>query len=178
MAGLCKLPWIDVRHPRAGEEREPAKNLPSLRLILDYYNASLGTKKTLDDLLFESECVYTFHKLFNLRQGRGTRENDRIPARAMGPVFENEYESRGAHYDEYLSEAVGVDPTGLETSEKIRRIQQYRQAQYERMTDVVYDEKGYDRNGVPTLATLQRFGFDTPDIIAIVGKHAQVESPA
>ncbi len=178
MVGLCKLPWIDVRHPHAGKEREPAKNLPSLRLILDYYNASLGTKKTLDDLLFESECVYTFHKLFNLRQGRGTRENDRIPARAMGPVFENEYDSRSAHYDEYLSEAVGIDPAGLETSEKIRHLQQYRQAQYERMTDVVYDEKGYDRNGVPTLAALRRFGFDTPDMIAIVEQYAHAESPA
>lgn len=168
IVGLCKLPWIDVRHPDAAKEDEPAKNLPSLRLILDHYNASLGTNKTFDDVLYESERVYTFHKLFNLRQGFGTREHDRVPYRSMGPVFENEYESRRDHYDEYLRSTVGVDPTGLSASEKLRHVHDYRQEQYDKMTDVVYEEKGYDHNGVPTLETLKRFNLDTPDLIAII----------
>jgi len=178
MVGLCKLPWIDVRHPEAAQTAEPAKNLPSLQLILDYYNASVGAEKTLDDLLFESERVYTFHKLFNLRHGRGTRKHDRIPARSMGPVFENEYESRREYYDRYLREAVGVDTARLTTASKAQLLQEYRRAQYEKMTDVVYEEKGYDPNGVPTLATLERFGFNTPQMIALIEEHRHPSTAA
>ena len=168
IVGLCKLPWIDVRHPDAAKTGEPAKNLPSLELIVDYYNACLGTKKSLDDVLFESERVYTFHKLFNLRQGFGTRATDRIPVRAMAPVHEEEYEARREHFDGYLRDTVKVDPAGLSTAEKLRLLQDYRAKQYETMTDAVYEAKGYDSNGVPTRATLQRFGFDRPEFIAII----------
>jgi len=168
IVGLCKLPWIDVRHPDASETTEPAKNLPSLQLILDHYNATLGTSKSLDDLLFESERVYTFHKILNVRHGRGTREHDRIPLRCMAPVFGNEYESRREYYDQWLQENAGIDPAGRTTAGKLRLLQESRQARYEKMTDVVYEEKGYDRNGIPTLATLKRFGFDTPELIRIV----------
>ena len=173
MVGLCKLPWIDVRHPDAADTPEPAKNLPSMQLILDYYNACLGTEKTLDDLLHESERVYTFHKLFNVRQGRGFRENDQIPLRATGPAYENEYESRAEHYDQCLREKAGIDPDGKTTSEKLRLLQDYRKAQYEKMTDVVYEEKGFDHNGVPVLEELQKFGLDTPEMVALIEAHGQ-----
>ena len=31
--GLCKLPWIDVRHPDAAATENPAKNFPSSGLL-------------------------------------------------------------------------------------------------------------------------------------------------
>ena len=172
MVGLCKLPWIDVRHPQAADTPEPAKNLPSLQLVLDYYNACLGTNKTFEDILFESERVYTFHKLLNLHHGRGTRDSDRIPLRSIGPVYANEYESRRDHYDQQLRDHVGTDPDGLGTQEKLRLLQEYRVGQYERMTDVVYEEKGFDPNGVPTLETLRRFGLDTPEMVELIQSQA------
>ena len=173
IVGLCKLPWIDVRNPAAADTPEPAKNLPSLQLIVDYYNACMGTDKTLEDVLMESERVYTFHKLFNLRHGRGARDADRIPLRCLGPVFENEYEDRAEHYDQYLRDAVGIDPEGMAVADKLQHLQQYRRQQYEHMTDAVYEEKGYDSNSVPTLGTLARLGLDSPDLLAIVEQSAR-----
>jgi aldehyde:ferredoxin oxidoreductase len=45
-------------------------------------------------LMLQSEKVYTFQRLFNLRMGYGTREYDYPPYRAVGPVTVKEYESR------------------------------------------------------------------------------------
>ncbi len=176
IVGLCKLPWIDVRHPEAKDTAEPAKNLPSIDYYLEMVNATLGTSKTLDDLIFESERIYTFQKLFNLRQGVGTREHDRIPLRAMAPVFENEYESRAERYDEELRRA-GLKPEGLPVAERLRLLQQRRKERYESLCDAVYREKGYDQRGVPTRATLERLGMATPEFLAVIEK-AEAALPA
>ncbi|MCP4622714.1 MAG: aldehyde:ferredoxin oxidoreductase, partial [bacterium] len=45
-AGLCKLPWIDVRHPEAAKTENPAKNFPTLEYFVQYLNATVGSKKT------------------------------------------------------------------------------------------------------------------------------------
>lgn len=47
-SGLCKLPWIDVRHPEAAHTDEPAKNLPSLAYYVQYLNATTGTQQARD----------------------------------------------------------------------------------------------------------------------------------
>ena len=90
--GLCKLPWIDVRHPEAANTDNPSKNLPTLAHYVTYLNATTGSSKTLQDVLDDSERLYVLQKLINLRQGKGTRASDQIPERAMGPAFFNEYE--------------------------------------------------------------------------------------
>jgi aldehyde:ferredoxin oxidoreductase len=177
IVGLCKLPWIDVRHPEAGKTAEPAKNLPSIEYYLGMVNATLGTEKTLDDLIFESERLYTFQKLFNLRQGAGTREHDRVPLRAMAPVFVNEYESRKDYYDGLLREE-GVSLEGLEVAERLKLLQNHRRKQYEHLCDAVYREKGYDANGVPLRSTLGRLGMDTPEFVALIEEAARTAVPA
>ncbi len=168
IVGLCKLPWIDVRHPEAKNTKYPARNLPTIEYYLELVNATLGTQKTLDDLLLESERCYLLHKLINLRQGFGTREHDSIPLRAMGPVFINEYNSRKHYYETCLKEEVGVALDGKSDQKRLQTLQDYRRSQYEKLTDTVYEEKGYDRNGIPLDETLQRLDLDKPEYLDIV----------
>jgi aldehyde:ferredoxin oxidoreductase len=172
IVGLCKLPWIDVRHPEAGKTAEPAKNLPSIEYYLGMVNATLGTEKGLDDLIFESERLYTFQKLLNLRQGVGTRKHDRIPLRAMSPVFVNEYESRRDYYDELLRQE-GQKTEGVSVEERLRLLQDHRREQFERLCDAVYREKGYDADAVPLRSTLERLGMATPELTALIEAAAE-----
>lgn len=157
--GLCKLPWIDVRHPEAKDTAEPAKNLPSLACYVDYLNATTGSRKTLQDVLDDSERLHVLQKLINLRQGKGTRASDRIPPRAMGPAFLNEYEARAEHYDQWLAGRTGGDalPSDLEARRKL--LMEKREEAFERLCDVVYVEKGFDLRGIPTHETVVKFGL-------------------
>ncbi len=159
IAGLCKLPWIDVRHPEARNTADPSKNLPTIEYYLEFVNATLGTEKTLEDLLAESERSYLLHKLINLRQGYGTREHDRIPMRAMAPVSVEEFAARRDYYSQYLKEVAGVQTDSRSDEELLAALQEYRRAQYEKLSDVVYQAKGYDSDAIPLDETLQRLGF-------------------
>ncbi len=168
IVGLCKLPWIDVRHPEAKDTDEPAKNMPTIDYYLELVNATLGAERTLEDLLQESEISYTLHKLINLRQGFGTREDDRIPLRAMAPVYMPEFLVRREYYEDRMTGFAGLDIEGKTDEEKLAMLQDFRRAQYERLCDTVYDEKGYDRDGIPRKSTLLRLGFQDPMCLAIV----------
>jgi aldehyde:ferredoxin oxidoreductase len=168
IVGLCKLPWIDVRNPRAKDTLFPAKNLPTVDYYLDLVNGTFGTDKTLDDLLLESERCYMLQKLINLRQGFGTREHDTIPLRAMAPVFMHEYRSRKEYYDAYLQEVACYRLDGSPDEKRLDLLHMHRRAQYEKLTDVVYKEKGYDPNGIPTDASLRRLGMNQPEFMDIV----------
>jgi len=92
--GLCKLPWIDVRNPEAAKTDNPSQNQPTLEYYAQYYGATIGTKKTVQDILNDSERLHLLQKMINLRQGKGSRAFDQIPLRAMGPAYFNEYQSR------------------------------------------------------------------------------------
>ncbi len=168
IVGLCKLPWIDVRHPDAADTEDPAKNMPTVELYLELVNATLGTDKTLDDLLMESERSYLLHKLINLRQGFGTREHDQIPLRAMAPVFLDEFNNRKAYYKTYLADVVGIDVESKTDEALLKELQDYRRKQYELLSDAVYEEKGYDKNSIPTDETLKRLGFVRDEYFQIV----------
>ena len=168
LAGLCKLPWIDVRHPEAQFTEIPARNIPTAEYYVELVNATLGTEKTLEDLIFESEVAYTLHKLFNLRQGFGTREEDAIPLRAMAPVYMNEFLSRKAYYEKFLAESASMDIQGKRDEEKLEILQEYRCLQYEKLCDAVYDAKGWDQDGIPRKSTLMRLGFHDPRYVEIV----------
>lgn len=168
VVGLCKLPWIDVRHPEAKHTDDPSKNLPTIDYYLELVNATLGTEKSLDDLLAESERCYLLHKLINLRQGFGTREHDMIPLRAMAPVFMNEYESRKSYYEKYLTDTAGIDISSKTDDERLEMLQAFRQKEYEKLADEVYNEKGYDWHGIPHDETLKRLRLDQAENLEIV----------
>jgi hypothetical protein len=47
-------------------------------------------------------------------------------------------------------------------------LQNYRVGQYERLTDEVYKEKGYDWHGIPTDEVLLHLGLDKDEYFEIV----------
>src|SRR4030042_14938 len=138
--GLCKLPWIDVRNPEAAGTPEPAKNTPTLAYYVDFLNGTTGSSKSLQDILDDSERLQLLQKLINLRQGKGTRADDQIPLRAMGPVYLNEYQSRAEHYEFWLKENSRADFKLPETEkERLKLVIAKRQAAYPHPCAQVYE---------------------------------------
>jgi aldehyde:ferredoxin oxidoreductase len=169
--GLCKLPWNDVVPEDNSKTKEPAKVMGHVENYAAYFSAVTGRKVTPDDLISMSERVYNFQRIFSLRMGYGTREHDAIPYRAVGPVTKEEYESRVERYDKQLKEKVGWDPTGRTTEEKIEVLRKYRETEYERLKDAVYQRRGWNKNGVPTLEKARALGIDYPDVVELLKKH-------
>ncbi len=167
--GLCKLPWIDVRHPEAAKTHNPAQNQPTLEYYVQYLNSTVGSKKKVQDILDDSERLQLLQKLINLRQGKGTRASDQIPLRAMGPAFFNEYESRAEYYDTWLKEQLKSDDNiPKDPVKRHRLIMELRQKAYQRLCDAVYDEKGYTPDAVPLPETLKRFGLLDDRTVALL----------
>ena len=169
--GLCKLPWNDILPADNAETDEPAKVPEHVENYLWLYEGLTGKKVTSDDLILQSERVYNFQRVFNLKLGFGTREHDYPPYRAMGPVTVEEYESRAERYDKQLLEEFGIDPEGLSVDAKIASLRKHREEKYEKLVDAVYARRGWDEHGVPTLETLKRLGIDLPEVVATVKAH-------
>jgi aldehyde:ferredoxin oxidoreductase len=91
-------------------------------------------------LILQSEVAHDFQRLFNLKMGYGTRKYDTIRYRAMGPV----------------------------TEEKAEALRAYREEQYQKLCDAVYNRRGWDSNGVPTLETVKRLKIDFPDVLKLL----------
>ena len=156
--GLCKLPWIDVRHPAAADTDNPSQNQPTLQYYAQYYGATIGEKKSVQDILDDSERLHLLQKMINLRQGKGTRAFDRIPLRAMGPAYFNEYQSRSDYYDEWLKEHLEEEKDfPLSPEERHQALLKLRQDAYQKLCDEVYKAKGYNSMAVPLRKTLERF---------------------
>ncbi len=170
--GLCKLPWIDVRHPDAAATVNPAQNTPTLEYYVKYLNATTGSNKTLQDVLDDSERLYLIQKMINLRQGKGTRISDQIPLRAMGPVFVNEYEERSEYYDQWLKEQTGKTLLPARVEERLKRLIRLRKEAYQKLCDAVYLAKGYTADGVPLPETLERFGLLDDRATSLLSEYA------
>jgi aldehyde:ferredoxin oxidoreductase len=157
--GLCKLPWIDVRHPEAAKTDKPAQNQPTLAYYVQYLNATVGSKKSLEDVLKDSERLYLLQKLINLRNGKGTRKSDRIPLRAMGPAFLNEYESRAEYYSDWLKERLNGAELPAAAKERHDLLIKFRREAFEKLCDMVYKEKGFTPDAIPLPETIAKFGL-------------------
>jgi aldehyde:ferredoxin oxidoreductase len=157
--GLCKLHWIDVRNPEAAATSEPSKNLPTLAHYVDYFNATTGSRKNLQDILDDSERLLVLQKLINLRQGKGTRSSDQIPLRAMAPVFFNEYQSRADYYDRWLEQNGGGKRLPASPEQRHKLVIERRIEDYQHLCDAVYQQKGFTPAGIPKRETVARFGL-------------------
>lgn len=169
--GLCKLPWNDIVPEDNKANPEPAKVVKHLQWYAEYFSAVTGVDAKPDDLIRMSERVYNFQRIFNLRQGFGTREHDSIPYRAMGPVTKEEYESRIERYDGQLKELNILDPEGKNTEEKLIALRNYREGQYEKLKDATYKRRGWTSNGVPTIEKVKELGIAFPDVIDLISQH-------
>ncbi|HXX86990.1 MAG TPA: aldehyde ferredoxin oxidoreductase C-terminal domain-containing protein [Candidatus Acidoferrum sp.] len=166
--GLCKLPWNDVVPENNKDTKEPAKVMSHVQNYTGFFSAVTGRKITPDDMIIMSERVYNFQRIFNLRMGFGTRKDDAIPYRAVGPVTNEEYESRQNRYDKQLQGKFGYDPTGKSTERKLAELRKNREAEYERLTDAVYKRRGWTQNGVPTLEKVKALAIDYPDVVELI----------
>lgn len=171
LLGLCKLPWNDIVPEGNAQNEEPAKIQEHVQNYLDLFYGITGKTITPEDMIVQSEKVYNFQRVFNIRMGKGLREHDKSPYRMMGPVTKEEYESRQERYDKQLKEKVGVDPEGKSTDEKIKILKDYRYDQYEQLADAVYKRRGWTMNGVPTKEKLQELGMDLPEVLEVIEKH-------
>ena len=168
LVGLCKLPWNDVEPENNALSDEPAKVPEHVDNYVTIYKAVTGREFDKHRLVQDSERVYNFQRIFNLRRGFGTRMHDRQPYRAAGPVTIEEYESRAERYDKQLIENCNFDPTGKSTEEKMEVLRKYREEQYERLLDAVYQRRGWNRNGVPGIEFLKKIGMDLPELLEVV----------
>ncbi|MFH2090966.1 MAG: aldehyde ferredoxin oxidoreductase C-terminal domain-containing protein [Pseudomonadota bacterium] len=174
LCGLCKLPWNDIVPEDNKQNPEPAKVIKHVGWYAQFFSAVTGRKTSEDDLIAMSEAVYNFQRIFNLKMGYGTRAHDTIPYRAVGPVTVEEYESRQKRYDDQLEEKYGVDASSLNSTQKVKILRQKREEQYELLKNAVYERRGWNQNGIPTVKTVKRLGIDFPEVMAVLKKNGEV----
>ena len=168
LQGLCKLPWNDIEPQNNAETDEPAKVPEHVDNYVKIYTAVTGKEFSNKEMILQSERVYNFQRIFNLRMGFGTRKHDAQPYRAAGPVTNEEYESRQERYDGQLKDLINVDPTGKTTTEKVAILREYKEGQYEKLLDAVYKRRGWTNNGVPKIEYLEKIGMALPELIETV----------
>lgn len=171
LMGFCKLPWNDIFPENNKYQDEPAKIPEHVQNYVDIYNGVTGSNVNNKDIIIQSERVYNFQKVFNLRLGGGSRESDMPPYRAVGPVTKEEYLSREERYNKELVEKVGMDPKKMNLEEKMVATREYRMSQYIKLMDTVYKRKGWSDQGVPTIKKLKELGMDFPEVIEVVKRY-------
>ena len=168
LMGLCKLPWNDVEPENNAETDEPAKVPEHVDNYVTIYKAVTGKSFDKTELIRMSERVYNFQRIFNLRRGYGKRIHDAQPYRAAGPVTKEEYLSLEEQYDNQMKEIIGIDPKGKTVEERMAITKKHRENQYEKLLDAVYERRGWNKNGIPTIQHLKNLGMDLPELIETV----------
>ena len=168
LMGFCKLPWNDIAPENNKYQNEPAKVPEHVQNYIDVYNGVTDSNIDINELILQSERVYNFQKVFNIRLGGELRKSDIAPYRAVGPVTEEEYLSREERYEKELREKANIDPEGMTLKEKIAATREYRMNQFYKLMDTVYARKGWTDQGVPTIERLQKLGMDFPEVIEVV----------
>ena len=145
LVGLCKLPWNDVEPETNAQTDEPAKVPEHVDNYVTIYKAVTGREFDKKRLIEDSERVYNFQRVFNLRRGYGTRilRQTAIPGRRTCNL--EEYESRAERYDKQLKEKIGIDPAGKSTEEKMKLIRKYREDQYENLLECSLSSPGMEQ---------------------------------
>ncbi|NLL40287.1 MAG: aldehyde:ferredoxin oxidoreductase, partial [Synergistaceae bacterium] len=138
------------------------------------YTAITGRPLDREGMILQSERVYNFERIFNLRMGKGTSKFHEAPDRGLGPVWEDEWMARADYFDAKLKE-FGEEIEGKSVKEKITLLQKHRRAQWEQLKAAVYKRRGWNKNGIPTMKTVKRLGIDYPEVVALLEKHLKPE---
>jgi aldehyde:ferredoxin oxidoreductase len=168
LMGLCKIVWNDIVPADNKFTAEPHKIPEHVDNYVTVYNGVTGGNIDKYEMIRQSERVYNFQRIFNIRRGFGLRKHDAQPYRAAGPVTDEEYDSRAERYDKQLKEIVGVNIEGKSTTEKNAILRKFREDQYEKLLDAVYERRGWTKNGVPKIEHLKELGMDLPELIEVV----------
>ena len=179
--GLCKLPWNDIEPANNAETDEPAKVPEHVQNYVDLQNAVTGWNVDKEELILQSERCYNWQRAMNVWLGKGTRKEDWIPFRSMGPVTEMEYISRKDRYDKQLIEKLRLskeDVEKMDVREKMKRLYDFRRNEYEKLADAVYYRRGWSPNGVPTPQKMKKLGFDDPKMLEMLQKKIDEDEKA
>ena len=168
LCGLCKLPWNDIVPADNALTDVPAMVPEHVQNLVEIFNAVTGKNIDKKELIIQSERVYNFQRIFNIRMGKGLRVHDAAPYRSLGPVTREEYLSREERYDSQLREFQNLDPEKMTLDEKIAKTRKYRENQFELLTDAVYKRRGWTMNGVPKPEHLKEIGMDLPILLEVV----------
>ena len=82
----------------------------------------------------------------------------------------NEYDVRAEYYDTWLREHIGEGTLPDEKEERHRLIIELRQKAYQNLCDAVYQEKGYNLDGVPLPETVERFDLLDDRALALLNE--------
>jgi aldehyde:ferredoxin oxidoreductase len=179
--GLCKLPWNDVEPADNAETDEPSKVPGHVDNYVKYQNAVTGWNVDKKELILQSERCYNFQRAMNVWLGRGTRKDDWIPYRSMGPVTMMEYISRKDRYDKQLVEIFklsALEVEKMDVEEKIKMMYEYRRNQYEKLADAVYYRRGWTPNGIPTPQKMKQLGLNDDRMLNILQKKIDSDEKA
>jgi aldehyde:ferredoxin oxidoreductase len=168
LVGACKLLWNDIVPADNSEQEKPYKIPEHVQNYVELFEATTGRKTTEADIMEQSERMHNLQRVFNIRLGVSGRENDRPPYRAVGPVTVEEYLFKEEFYDKKVKEIVSDDIEKMGVDEKIKILRKYREDFYENLLDAVYERRGWDKNGVPKVETLERLGINYPDLLEVV----------
>ncbi|MCM2359346.1 MAG: hypothetical protein NDI77_14445 [Geobacteraceae bacterium] len=163
--GLCKLPWVDVFNPESGKMKDTDIyiNPASQEIYADFYNGMLGTALTWEEIFAQTDRDINLQRVMNvMRYGRETGNHDWIPDRAIGPIDDRLYEAEEEYHDRELAQLPGNTAAGVRnmgTAEKRELLMKHRKEQLRRLIDTYYAARGWDRTGIPTVATLERLGL-------------------
>ncbi len=174
--GLCKLLWNDVEPEDNAESGAPAKVPRHVQGYCEFVAGMTGKEVTPDDLITQSERVYNFQRIFNLKVGYGRRRHDAIPYRSQGPVTAEEYLSRQDRYDKQLREEIGLDPATMTLDDRRGALRRHREERYEKLLDAVYKRRGWTPDGIPTLAKARALGIDKVEgLVELLAAHGVTE---
>jgi len=168
--GLCKIVWNDVVPADNAQKHPPQIAAKIPEHVENYWKFVEGmTGRKVDEkiMLDESAKVHNLQKIMGLMLGKNSFEDDIPPYRAVGPVTEEEYESRQERYDGQLKE-LGFDIDDKTTPEKMAILRKYRYEQYDKVQKAAYKRRGWNEKGIPKIERLKELGIDLPELVEII----------
>ena len=100
--------------------------------MASYYTLATGIKVSAEDLRKAGERINNLARLFNIREGVGTREFDTLPAKIMEVPIPDEGPAKGAVVN---------------------------QEEFDIGLDDYYATRGWTKNGIPTVEKLNELGL-------------------
>ena len=61
--------------------------------------------------------------------------------------------------------------SGFAPCASLALLRQFRESEYEKLKDAVYQRRGWTRDGIPTVATAQRLQIDFPEVLEVLKTH-------
>ena len=101
--------------------------------MVNYYNLATGFKMTPEEMTKAGERINNLARLFNIREGKGTREFDNLPTKIMKVPIPDEGVAKGAFVN---------------------------QEEFDLGLDDYYAVRGWTKNGIPTAKKLGELGLE------------------